>query len=175
MNTPFRQEPEYIYKKAQHNPELIMLLSAALLGWEKLDFMCRCVLQTPIFASFLNHNTGSKETGGTRKHEESAICWGEHNNYLLLLSGTSCFQYTDLEQGLLGAKNRIVPLNFKAKLNHSNSQDVNLWHFFFKLQTWSFLNCKHGGCQAFLVFNAVFLLQEALTSNTLVLNELASN
>lgn len=127
--------------------------------------MCRCVLQTPIFASFLNHNTGSKETGGTRKHEESAICWGEHNKYLLLLSGTSCFQYTDLEQGLLGAKNCIVPLNVKAKLNHSNSQDVNLWHFFFfktsdmkffKLQTWRWSSFLSFQCSIFVTRSPYF-------------------
>lgn len=128
--------------------------------------MCRCVPQTPIFALFFSHNTGSREIEDTRKHEESVVWRGEQNKYLFLLSRTSCFQYTDLEQGQLGAKKLYNLTEFKAKSKHSNSWDVNLRHFFFfKLQIWSFLNCRHGGSQVFLVFNAVFVLKETPTNN----------
>lgn len=76
------------------------------------DFVSHRTLLTSICASFLSHNTGNRKTGGTTKHDKSAVCCRE----LLLPSGTTCFQYIDLARGRSGAERHTIPLNLRQTL-----------------------------------------------------------
>lgn len=132
----FLAKTRMYHRKAQHSTELSWLPSAALPGWAKLDFVC---YKHPL----LPCSSSTAQAVAKQRHWGTwGICCllGGHNKYLLLSTRSSCCQCTDLEQGLLGAKNCTFPLNLRQNWTMAVT-DVNLFLFNIrcavcKLQMW---------------------------------------